>query len=262
MDKEKLVELVTAEVIRQLGHQAKLAIQDNQTLPKILAVFTGGTIGLENGLAQLQYLQASAEVIVALSPAAEQVAGIARLREKLGADIQIITAQSPYPGELLQDIELLVIPVLTQNTAAKLAYTLADTFVTTLIMQALLQGKPVLAVPDAADPHNEKRAQYQTAKPAPTLVSALHGNLKKIETFGITFVSARQLAAEAKRRIQQQDKADIPPAIIKSVIDAEAVRLAAKSGAKTFTVTQGNIITPLARDVARDCHIEFVVGAC
>jgi len=95
MDKEKLVELVTAEVMRQLSHQAKLVIQDNQALPKILAIFTGGTIGLEKGLTEMQYLQASAEVIVALSPAAEQVAGIAKFREKLGADnIQVFVENS------------------------------------------------------------------------------------------------------------------------------------------------------------------------
>lgn len=259
VEHEQLAELVIAEVLRRLGLKADKNTVGKQVLPKVLAVFTGGTTGVETVLTELKLLQANADIIVALSPAAENIVGAARIREKLGADIALITAQSPYSGDLLADIELVLVPVLTQNTAAKLALTLADTFVTTVILRALLCGKPVLAVPDAADP---KQVQNKAAKPAPALVRALQDNLKKLETFGIAFVSANQLAAEARKLIVSTGTAEAAQAITKTVIDAAAVTAAAKNGRKTLIIPKGSIITPLARDVARDCNMEFISGDC
>lgn len=259
VEHEQLAELVIAEVLRRLGLKADNKAANKQVQPRVLAVFTGGTTGLETALTELQLLQANAEIIVALSPAAEKIAGAARIREKLGADIALITTQSPYGGDLLADIELVLVPVLTQNTAAKLALTLADTFVTTVILRALLCGKPVLAVPDAADP---KQVQSKAARPAPALVRALQDNLKKLETFGIAFASVNQLAAEARKLIVSTGTVEAAQAITKTVIDAAAVTAAAKNGRKTLIIPKGSIITPLARDVARDCNMEFISGDC
>lgn len=262
VENEQLAELVIAEVLRRLRLKSDNQSAGEQVQPKVLAVFTGGTTGLETALTELQLLQANAEIIVALSPAAEKIAGAARIREKLGADIALITAQSPHSGDLLADIELVLVPVLTQNTAAKLALTLADTFVTTVISRALLCGKPVLAVPDAADPTYDKQVQHKAARPAPALVRALQDNLKKLETFGIAFVAVSQLAAEARKLIASKGNTKAAPAAAKTFIDAQAVTAAAKNGTKTLIIPKGSIITPLARDVARDCNMEFISGDC
>lgn len=263
VDNEQLVELVIAEVFRRLGlADGEKPAGKAVVRPKVLTVLTGGTTGLETVMTELNALQANAELIVALSPAAEKIIRPAFIREKLGDDVALITTQSPYKGDLLQAVELVLVPVLTQNTAAKLALTIADTFVTTAILQALLRGKPVLAVPDAADPNHAQHGEVRTGKPAPALFKALQDNLKKLEAFGVTFVSSRQLAAEAGKRIGRPQDAEAAPVLAHKVIDAEAVRMAAKRGATTLTIRNGSIITPLARDIARECNIRLISVTC
>ncbi|SDF56513.1 phosphate propanoyltransferase [Sporolituus thermophilus] len=56
---------------------------------------------------------------------------------------------------------------------------------------------------------------------------------------------------------------DIQPAASpakRRVVNAEAIKEAALSGAKVFTVAKGEIVTPLARDIARECGVEIVVA--
>lgn len=262
MDNEKIVELVTAEVMRQLGQKHLVTLEEQPNIPhkKVLAIFTGGTIGLEQGLLELQKLQAlSIEVNVVLSMAAEQVIGSKRIIEELGSNINLVTAHSPYPGKLLRESDLVLVPVLTQNTAAKLAYTLSDTLPSTLIMQALMLGKPVLAAMNAADPQDGWRIKGNMGKGSPTFSEALRQNLKKIEGFGIELVKVEGLAAGGQKMLQQLVKeAPQAPAGKKGLMDAEGIKAAAGNGQSSITIPKGMIITPLARDVAREYGITII----
>ena len=262
MDYEKLVHLVTAEVLRQLG-QEPLAIQDKaiQCPQQALAIFTGGTIGLEQSLEELQKLQASnIELTVVLSAAAEEIVGIKRIKDCLGSDTSVITTQSSYPGKLLREVDIVLVPVLTQNTAAKLAYTLSDTLASTLIMQALMLGKPVLAAINAADPQDSWRVKGNMGKCPPGLLQALRENLRKVEGYGLRLVQVEELATDSQKIIGSRvTMSESVPQAKKSVLDAAAIKVAADNGLKSITVSLGTIITPLARDVARDYGIEIVV---
>ncbi|WP_094606876.1 Coenzyme A biosynthesis bifunctional protein CoaBC [Sporomusa silvacetica DSM 10669] len=264
MDNEKLVELVTAEVLRRLRQaQSENPIQMPDCLHKALAIFTGGSIGLETSLEELKTLQnMGTELIVVLSPAAETIVGENWIREKLGNSVPIVTTKSPYPGQYLRKADIVLVPVLTQNTAAKLAHTLADTMVCTLIMQALMLGKPVIAAANAADPQDGWRLQKNMGQTPPALREALENNLKKIATYGIELTPVTNLAAAAQKVLIKESCVDLPSIPVKTakkqVLTAAAVRYAAQSGNKAFRVAQGTIITPLARDVARECNVDIV----
>ncbi len=269
MENAKLVELVTAEVMRQLEIVSS-APNEKPILPckQALAIFTGGTIGLEESLLELQKIQAlHVELSVVLSAAAEQIIGIERIKEYLGSTINLVTTHSPYPGKLLRDADFVLVPVLTQNTAAKLAYTLSDTLPSTLIMQGLMLGKPILAAINAADPQDGWRLQKDMGKCSPALSEVLRQNLKKIEGYGVELVHVNSLAASSQKIIDriakkaftsQCSEAQRSPQGKKSIVDAETIKVAASNGFTSITAPKGAIITPLARDVAREYGIEIV----
>ena len=260
MDNEKLVQLVTAEVMRQLG-QVPLPIHDKaiQRSQQALAIFTGGTIGLEQSLLELQKIQAlNTEVTVVLSAAAEEIVGIKRIKDCLGSDTCVVTTQSSYPGKLLREADIVLVPVLTQNTAAKLAHTLSDTLASTLIMQALMLGKPVLAAINAADPQDSWRVKGNMGKCPPGLLQALLENLRKVEGYGLRLVQVHELAVGTRKLLNSRVTSSVSaPQAKKSILDAAAIKTAAGQGLKSITISPGTIITPLARDVARDCGIEI-----
>lgn len=269
MDNEKLVDLVTAEVMRQLGI-ASLTCTEKSNTPckRALAIFTGGTIGLEQSFLELQKIQAlNIEVSVVLSASAEQIIGIDRIKENLGSNINLVTTHSPYPSKLLREADFVLVPVLTQNTAAKLAYTLSDTLPSTLIMQALMLGKSVLAASNAADPQDGWRIQKDMGKCSPALSESLRQNLRKIQGYGVELVHVDSLAAGSQKIIDRMAKKEFSSQSSepqgasqgkKSILDAETIKVAASNGLKSITTSKGTIITPLARDVAREYGIEIV----
>ncbi|HMM21111.1 MAG TPA: flavoprotein [Selenomonadales bacterium] len=262
MQEEKLVELVTREVLRRLAEGPAEAPEKAPGRPKnILALFTGGTIGLEQGLTALAGLKPLAAVSVVLSEAAEQVVGKDRIYGRLGGETPVVTACCPYPGKILRAADVVVIPVLTQNTAAKLAHTLSDTMVTTLVLQALMLGKPVIVAANAADPRDSWRASAGMGRSPAGLVRALQDNLKKLEGLGAVLVDAGSLAAECRKYLaaKEQEAPVGRPGTGRRLIDAGAVREAALAGSgKRLKVPAGALVTPLARDMAGELGVELV----
>ena len=195
-----LVQLVTAKVMRQLSQQSVVIHpQKTQSPYKALVIFTGGTIGLDQGLKEIQKIQDHAEVTVVLSEAAEKIIGMDKVKEQLGSHVPIVTTQASFPKRALQEADILIVPVLTQNTAAKLAYTLSDTMVSTLILQGLMRGIPVVAAYNAADPLDNWRVQSNMGKASPRLLQALQGNLQKLAGYGMRLVESASLAMESQK---------------------------------------------------------------
>ena len=264
MEREDMIRLVTEEVMRRLGAPQPL----KPAAKRALALFTGGALGLEDALAQLAQLQEQgAALTVVLSKAAETVIGAERLRKVLGAELDIRLAADPLPKQDLKAADVVLVPVLTQNTAAKLARTLADTNVTTLVMQALLMGKPVIAARNAADPKDPWRIQGGMGAARPNLTRALQDNLKTLESYGVSLVEAGSLAAEAAQYIGVNGvSADVKTALQKPslpngqgrrVIDAAMIQVLAAQGETVLTVGPQDLVTPLARDVARECGVDL-----
>ncbi|MBC9783846.1 flavoprotein [Heliobacterium chlorum] len=263
---DNLVRLVTAEVMRRLN-QAGIG-NEPPTRPRfrVMAIFTGGSIGLEEGLQSLQELeQRSCEMTIVLSHAAEQIVGVKRIKERLGDDVEIITPSNPYPGKLLRQADLVMVPVLTQNTMAKLAHTLSDTLPTTLVFQALMLGKPVIAAQNAADPKDCWRTGAAMDKAPIVLVRAFQENLQRVRDYGVQLVDVNRLATEAGQMLDLQlssdsDRAPAKTAVKKGLVTAEMIRSVALNGGRTFNASTNDVITPLARDIARDFGVEIITA--
>lgn len=263
MDTDALVAFITAEVLKRLeqaqsadGHPAAGAKRH-----KVLAIFTGGAVGLDQALTELGAIQGlNAEIAVVLSPAAEEIVGVDRIKEALGADIDIIIDRSPYLGNVLREADAVLVPVLTQNTAAKIAHTFTDSLASALILQALLLGKPVIAAANAADPGYGRPAEAYGAQVAPALRQALKSNLQKVYDYGIQVVDVGCLAAAAAKLLAPAAvRAKTPAVPGKKLLDAAAVKDAAMNGLKSLTVQPGTLVTPLAVDIASEYAVELIM---
>ncbi|MDI3538557.1 MAG: hypothetical protein PWP58_1244 [Bacillota bacterium] len=250
VDENALVEKIVAEVLRRLAARGKRA----------LALFCGGSIGAPEGRAEVKKLQdAGFTVKAVLTPSAEWVLGKDWLRSELG-DIEIVTeADRKAPSALLKDTDITLVPVLTLNTAAKVAHGIANTLVATLIMDSLLTGRPVFAARDACDLANPVRAKLGMDKAAPAYRALLAGNLDRLAEFGIRLVGVTELAAAVLGEGGRTDAASKGTAGTFTGRVLSRTDVAAFEGS-VLRVSAGTLITPLARDLARDRGIEIVVG--
>lgn len=249
VDENALVEKIVAEVLRRLAARGKRA----------LALFCGGTIGAPEGLAEVKKLQnAGFTVRAVLTPRAEWILGRDWLRRELG-DIEIVTeADRKAPSALLKDTDLTLVPVFTLNTAAKVAHGIADTLVATLIMDSLLTGRPVFAARDACDPANPMRAKLGMDKAAPAYRALLTGNLERLAEFGVRLIGVTELAATVLGETRPKE---VVPETVSTTFTG---RVLSRTDVATFEgsvlkVSAGTLVTPLARDLARERGIEIVV---
>lgn len=257
MISETLFEEIVAEVMRRL--EKKL-----QGRKRALVLFTGGHIALSEALAQVRLLRdAGWEILPVLSAAAQDVIGASRILEDLEVP-QVLTGEnSPPPSTLLEGTDLVLVPILTMNTAVKVALGLADTFVTTLISGAIMMGKPIIAARNAADPSSPERRELGMDRAPVPWVRMLEEYFNRLESFGIRLVDVRELAEAASRERGKgpemfQRTQGVSRTAKRVVTRADVIR--AWEEGRDLTVAEGTIITPLAQEVAGEYGVELLRG--
>ncbi|WP_406678361.1 flavoprotein [Neomoorella carbonis] len=232
---------------------------------RILALFCGGTIGAEEGRSELKKLvTAGYKVRIVFTPAAEKVLGEEWVRSELGNTEIITETDRRSASELLKETDIILVPVLTLNSAAKVAHGIADTLVTTLIMSSLLSGKCVVAARNACDLNNPIRAKLGMNRGNAAYQRLFADCLTRLEQYGIRLVDIQNLAAVVEGEVESSQFADGREAV--KAADRGLVfsgRILSRADVATWTepilkVTDGTLITPLARDVARDRGIEII----
>ncbi|MBP2646172.1 MAG: flavoprotein [Firmicutes bacterium] len=279
MDEERMLRLVTEEVLRVLLQKgfAKDRIMSSM---KMLVVFTGGMIGLQEAFAALRTLKdQGAELTAVLSPAAEKVIGLPVIKEQLGKEVAVITEVTANLYEVIRHTDLVLVPVLTQNSLAKLVHLIYDTVATEVILRAIQFGKKVIAARNAADPLDSYRVQTGMAKAPEKLLRKMQGYMGQVEEYGIKLVDAKELGWIVQQVLQTENsRVEISKksAILdltyrnkenrvaagvkgKPILNAAQVQKAISSGEDRVVLVQDTLITPLAKELAQEAGIEIVI---
>lgn len=243
MEEALLIERVVEEVWKRLQERHRRA----------LVLFTGGTIGVEDALSSLAILQEQGWSFTAVvTPGAERALGTERIAGALpGATI--LTEENGWPpGPLLREHRLILVPVLTVNSAAKVAVGIADNLVTTLILEGLLMGKPVLAARDACQIDHPVRTRLGMDRGQPALREQLAKNLEKLAAYGIHLLPAGELASAAEELVSFPGRFWGKKEAASRVFTGKVLsrsQVAAWQG-REIIVARDTVITPLARELA------------
>ncbi len=261
---EAIVDKVVARILARMNDEP---IDTGRR--SVVVVFSGAVSGFAAGREAVSRLVRSKhELTILLTPSARQIFGEGPLRE---AGAAAIVDLSPWTdvSDYTRRADLVLVPTLTMNLAAKLAMGLMDAPATTLVLGALLAGKSVLAIRDGADPAG-KRGEALGAIPegSPVLWRLLEERLETLERFGIELTAKGDFLLALERRLIT------PPGLAKRAA-APAPAAARGLGPMPVIVTAGEILeqipggrfvvapgrrlTPQARDTAASLglHIEF-----
>lgn len=116
----------------------------------ILAVLTGGDVSVDAGLQALKTVQNQGWPVTAvLSQAAERIVGIERVKAVLGAGSVVTGADAGAAMQAVSRAALIVVPVLSLATAAKVALLAPDTPASNLLVHALMTGRKVILARDS-----------------------------------------------------------------------------------------------------------------
>lgn len=237
-----LIEKIVEEVLKRLK-------EDKGKKDRVLVIFTGGFTRLNCSLVQLNILKDYYHLEAIYSETAQKLGVPEKVFEGTG-----IKEAASYS---LTDVKKIIIPVLTQNTAAKIANAISDNLMLNVVFDGLLRGIPVVAVRNAADPWDERRKQMGWKRIPPALAKKLEDNLKVLESYGIRLVDVDKLAdvvLEKYNRVFGKESQEELYFQGKLFTAADIDRY--ERGA-VIRIRENTIITPLARDKAREYKIMF-----
>ena len=238
-------------------------IHRERKTPAVLNVFHPGVRKLEEALEQVRMIEAIAarSATFTVNSARSWVCGD-DVREKTGSKCILDTVKPDGLEKALQKADILVLPTFCFKTASKVARLIGDDQESNIVLSALIQNKPVLAVNDGFTLLNilaNKGIQEEIKR-----------ILGKLESFGMVFCQTDQLAATFQKIIaggtkppsaEIKDNAGEQVAPARNLITAKDVQMAADKNHKTLALARGGLITPLAKDQARKCGIRIVFSS-
>ncbi|ADQ14436.1 flavoprotein [Halanaerobium hydrogeniformans] len=261
---------VTEELITRLVKEVLESLNNEISQKKnIIALFTGGKVDCEKSLSQLKKIdkQFSVNWQLMFSQSAKSVLDYEYIASELG--VENFLEENSFA--CLEDADLIVVPVLTRNTAAKISAHFADTTLIDLIFHGLMAGIPVVAARNAADLSSDIWAELGMDKIPPALLEENQKQLRKIESYGIQLIEAEAISQTVQRLLGQTEKSSAGQKSNKKVesknTDNNTINNSIYLDSKVLTyrdinpladeieivyVKENAIITPYARDVAQN----------
>ncbi len=229
MDFNLMVDYIVQEVLKRIEQES---INKRK---KGLVIVNGGTANLEQILLELERIKKDYEVEVIFSEAGAKVVGKERFKSfNVKEDVTMGNCNS-----LIDESEIILLPLLTKNTCAKVAVGIRDNLSTYIISKAILAGKKIVAVYDSCRVANDNEYGKQ-----------LNLNIKRLQSYGITFVESKELADY----VLKEQKNEILNLKNKKIITADDI-FGIKD--KRVIISKDTIITILAKEKALENHVEF-----
>lgn len=238
-------------------------------LPKqrVLMLFSGASTGYVVGMDTIKLLtRAGHDLTVFMTESAVHVIGEDNVRMAGATEIIGPNQWVNTPG-LVRETDLVLVPTLSMNTAARLALGLMDSLFSTLVLGALLDNKPVIAVCDGADPYGKGGLVFSdTYDGAPALRAQLTAHLGKLIEFGVDLVAEADFVAGVLHHMQAGRNSAPPgstlPALHATVNGTSSVLTAADLDAyqpgTTLYIPADMRLTPLAKERAAKQSLRLV----
>jgi len=259
MEREELRRLVSEQVRRALSAEgvSSSAPEPPPDGPTVIAAFCGGRGGLSTALEQVREVAEKARVVGVLSPAAKEIVGADRLRNEAGAHEVVLPDSGVHPWDLAHRADAVVVAQLTRTTLARLALGLGESLISSMVLHALWDGKPVVVARDGVDPDlaacEESEGSPDVAR---ELIRLYDEYLTRLAAFGCQVMPAERLSEAVRAALAGHAPGPHRPLRSRRVITEDDVHRASRRG-ESINIA-GAVVTPLARDTARDLGVPLV----
>ena len=233
MELDKIIEYIVQEVVKKINSQN--IIEEFSPKEKILVAITGSTNNLEQIVLELRKISKNYDLSLVFSEAAKNI-----IDENVFSEFHIIKDFSiKNYDEILSKNDIILLPLLTKNTVAKLVVGIRDNAVTNLVSKALLLEKRVIAAYDSCIVNNE--VPY---------AKLINSNVERLKDFGLIFVQAKELA---DYMLNKKDL-EINSLREKNVIAAKDLKDLYN---KKIIISKNTVVTTLAKERAKENNIVF-----
>lgn len=256
---EKDIERIIQEVLKCLREEDTSCDSGK----KALLVYTGAAIGFDETLSCLrELLEAGYSFDVYFSKGAQAALDAEAVKRGVLPGRFIEDGDGSSPEAVGKEYDLIIVPTLTVNTAAKLCSCMMDTPVTRLIFNAMMLGKTMVLVTDGCCPDHERRKELGYFMPE-GIKKQLRNHLERLKEYGAKLTSAANLAKAVKKLEAPRERASESGGCAKAGYPAKRVVIGRKQvddcpEGGTLVVPANAVITALACDIALERNITMV----
>ncbi len=174
---------MTEDQLRELVRQTIEEILNPQPR-RALVLFTGALLGFEDALDGLAAVAADGvELDYVQTPSAARILD----QERIAA-----VGMTEVSNKLVREHQMLIVPTLTVNIAAKVVHGIGDCLASNLLAEFIMANRPVVAVESAATPDSPEKQGWFPRMPA-AYAARLRRNLAELADFGVRLCSAQAL---------------------------------------------------------------------
>lgn len=259
---QAMLDQIVAKVVALVRTRLATAVPPQ----RVLLLFSGASTGYVAGMETIRLLTAANhDLSVIMTASALHVVGEDNVRQAGACHIVGPDEWVDTPG-LVREIDLLLVPTLSMSTSARLALGMMDSLFSTLILGALLNNKPVIAVCDGADPYGKGGLIFSdTFEGAPALRQKLSDYLGTLIEFGINLVRADGFITAVINQLHCTAQADpeLPPAVPLLTENGRfptiltAADLSAHPSGSHLHLPAATRLTPLAQDIVRQRNLRL-----
>lgn len=210
---DELVEEITRQVLSRLVEARKQPLNKMASISRssgqrALIILTGGAEKLDEVYRQIELIANNCtNLTVVMSRSAEKIIGVHQIR-RLAPSSTVITGFCEDPHGVLDTVDVVYIPVLTLNTASRIAQLQTDNVAGILAVFAILRGISVIAATDSI--YCCQIAEHPERIP-PAAQRNIDSILQALRNYGVVLVPIEQLTARASSN-RSQSNASISPA--------------------------------------------------
>lgn len=263
---EQLIHRIVTEVISRLARR----VGADGTSGCLVFVFTGATVGLDEAVGQARSLiMMGYRLKLAFTKAAQELCG-AVVEDRMAGFPHV---EHVDPARWLADLRTscgIVSPLLSVNTASKVALLIANNLAANLILHGLFMGKPVVMARNGVDPLSPGRSALGFDRGSEALNRAVIDRLRVLSEYGCHLTDIRELAATTDALVKKASSSKpsgttSDPASRASIVGhagkvvaAASIRRAVQQGANV-RISSTSVVTPAARDLALRHGVQLVL---
>jgi len=259
---QAMLDQIVAKVVALVRTRLATAVPPQ----RVLLLFSGASTGYVAGMETIRLLTAANhDLTVIMTASALHVVGEDNVRQAGACHIVGPDEWVDTPG-LVREIDMLLVPTLSMSTSARLALGMMDSLFSTLILGALLNNKPVIAVCDGADPYGKGGLIFSdTFEGAPALRQKLSDYLGTLIEFGINLVRADGFITAVINQLHCTAQADpeLPAAVPLLTENGRfptmltAADLSTHPSGSHLHLPAATRLTPLAQDIVRQRNLRL-----
>ncbi|MEQ8170736.1 MAG: hypothetical protein ABRQ38_17750 [Candidatus Eremiobacterota bacterium] len=251
-----LIEEITKEVLRRLEGKDKDSL--SSSLPSVLVPLSYEPVTWEKTCAEVRELSSCHSFRTVLVADGKDQDMVEKQFDKSSVEFYMCNQVNRVSAEMFADVKFVLVPMFSIYNLSRVANITPQMTVEWIVLEALQRGIKIVIVRDGFSHDCQMRKSAGLSEGSSAFYDIIRNYGKRLASWGINFINLSSLRTSVESEFTVSEKISAPEERKgKEVVTKEDILSFAMTGKNVMEVSGNSIITPLARDIAKEKNIEI-----